>query len=615
MPSITGYIPGAEAPPTDTEVVNGRISDVGAQVPVQFDEFGTPQPPVLRQPLGLPALAPAPGSQPTGTGPIPGIASTVGDAAPLGLPVTGPNYVPPGAIPAQGPPQVAGQAAQAITESDPRHPGHRAAFGGAGSEPGLVQRFDQLAAEAKSLGIADINAYANAVKQQGQQVSGAIGEKSKTGLANAMDYGEKAAQVAQHNAELDAIDAANLKRAQDYTIPDFWEGKTGKLVGSAVTVALAGIGAGLLGSTNNQALQVVTHNIDQYMHQQKEKVDNLYKYAEQQGKLNAQTRMNYAQDLINLQAQHAMLLNSAADHIDEVKALSGGAVDEAKAKALAGPLRQQAIENMEKGRQVNSQLLLQKSQMAENYASAAQHRAAAASGGLSKLDIQILNNQNREFDQTFRKEAIGSGSQPGPVRKLGAVEETKRMLHDAMASGDPNRIAAAVVEIKEKVGPLLAGGRTTSNLTKQIEGMKTLADEMQANIGKLTGNSPVGRQYAARMNNLLDASAGEAAGIAADIRNRAVNEYLGPGGKANTKQAKDQFLSNIRGTFEGATLNGQPLFQNDPNAAQSTQVQPTQVGPGQSLPPGLPPGARPAGKTRDGRDAYRLPNGTLVVGS
>src|SRR5207244_3685342 len=65
-----------------------------------------------------------------------------------------------------------------------------------------------------------------------------------------------------------------LKTARDTKIPEFWKGREGEQVVSAVGVFLGGMGRAFMKLDPQDALKPIQQNIDQYYRQQKEKVDN-----------------------------------------------------------------------------------------------------------------------------------------------------------------------------------------------------------------------------------------------------------------------------------------------------------------------------------------------------
>ncbi len=543
--------------------------------------------------LPLELITPNPGAAPPGfvpqfqDQPLPGTAPVPGAELPPGFTAAPPQPalapVPNLYQPLPAPPQAAPAQPQTPAAAPAPHSGSHA-------QPGMVQQFDKLINQSQTAQSDAAGNLAQVQQQGGADTAQAIAEKAATQQRLAGELAAKQKEVQAHNQALDAIDAANLKKAKDATIPDFWQGRTGALVASTIAVGLTGIGAGLLGSTKNTTQEAIQHNIDGYFHNQKERIDNLYKYAEDQGKLDAQTRLNYAQDLLNLKDQHSYVLQSAADKVNEIAAKSKGAVDAATTNNIASALTKEASQGFLASRKLRSDMMLQQSQSNMYNAAAAEHRARAANGGYftPQQQIQMLKFADAGF-KPFHDEAIGKGAQPGPVTKLAAVEEVKHSFKDAMASNDPNRISAAVTEVIEKVGPLLAGGKTTGNLTKMVKDMNTLGGQIQGKIGQMTGGNPVGQEYAARLLGLLDSSAHEAKGLANDVFQRATQEHLGPGGHANTPELKKRFLSNARGTFGTATYEGQPIF-NIPD--ENGVFSPSQPAPAPAAAPAIPVGTR-----------------------
>lgn len=190
---------------------------------------------------------------------------------------------------------------------------------------------------------------------------------------------------------IDASDAANLKVAQEKTIPDFWAGHEGARVGAAITVALSGFfGGALAGATgqpvHNQALDVIQKNVDSYFGREKEKIDNLYKYAEMKGKLDDKVKAQYADQLTDLMQRHALVLASAADRIQQVTDESQGHVDAAQASVIKAKLLSDSAETMLKtgalrGQIYNYQSEREKADADMVRANAAMAKAKAHKGG------------------------------------------------------------------------------------------------------------------------------------------------------------------------------------------------------------------------------------------
>ncbi len=363
------YVPGLDLPP---EYETGPMSQ---QMSMQ-NQFGG----VVAQP-GIDPLAAqqAADAERARQSVIPNIQAGAGlyqatpsAASPLGAPGL-PTEAPPDAVAlpnVPAPPAAPG----AVPGAAPAHAG-----GHAGQ--GMVPQFDQMINQQQAQEQAAAAELANTQRQGGVDQATALKEQQDKRNQLAGDLIKKQQEVQAHNAQLDAIDKANLDKAKNATIPDFWKDRTGALVGSTISVALAGIGAGLLGSTNNEALKNIQHSVDTYFHNQKDRIDNLYKYAEQTGKLNAQTRLNYAQDLLNLKDQHSYVMQSAADHVQEVAAKSKGAADAATTNFLASKLGEQAIKDKQDVRELRSKILLQGAQAEAARGSAAESNARAKQGG------------------------------------------------------------------------------------------------------------------------------------------------------------------------------------------------------------------------------------------
>lgn len=229
--------------------------------------------------------------------------------------------------------------------------------GGGGAAPGApgVADLSGDIARAGEQGLRGIEKTQDAKAQASADMGRAYEDLSVAQRADAQELADTQKDVRARQAELDAQDAANLKRARDYTIPEFWKGREGARVGSILAIIGGGIAQGITGGPNG-ALQIVNKNVDDYFHREKDKIDNLYKYAEQTGRLNNQTRMRYAQELTDLQAQHLAVQQSVLSRIEAVKAKNQGNVDAAAYDTLAANLQQQIIDGKERERQNRSQI-------------------------------------------------------------------------------------------------------------------------------------------------------------------------------------------------------------------------------------------------------------------
>ena len=476
----------------------------------------------------------------------PTVLDTQPSAAPSPAAQPGPNPIGTPGTPLMAPPTAQPSAAPTPAATPKVHPAHKAV---ANSIEQDIERAGQEQREAQQ-------AFGEAKQAQGEAAGQALGDARVEHQAQAAELMEAQQKRSQLSAELDAQDAANLKKARDYTIPDFWQGRTGAMVGSAVTMALGGVASAILGG-RNQAMDIVQRNVDMYMAKEKEKVDNLYKYAQAQGHLNENTRLRYARELVDLKDQHAAINQSILDHIQEVTNKSQGSVDMAESNKLQSQISEKIIKDREESR-------MQRAHIGLMAAQAAEARAKAATAGTlninSKIEEKSLVELNKRMD-AYTKEAVGSGTTAGPLTKLQRVEAAKKGLQASLDSGDPNRVAASILSLKEQAGPLLAGGRTTANLSHMMDELGTLQDQAVKFKGKLTGGTPLGQHLQARFQAMLGDVAQESADQLGNIRNRAMKEHLGAGGAASTPRLKDAFLNRLNGITGDATVNGQPLFQ------------------------------------------------------
>lgn len=166
-------------------------------------------------------------------------------------------------------------------------------------------------------------------------------ERAKVADVQRQQAADLAAQqqyVRDRQAELNEIDRQNLEVAKNKTIPDFWSGREGEHVGASIGVLLAGIGAGFLGSTQNQAAEVIQHNTDKYFDRKKEEIDNLFKYASAQGLVNDKARDQYAKSITDLMQQHAAVLDAAKSRVEAVAAESQSEDAKARGAVLAAQL-------------------------------------------------------------------------------------------------------------------------------------------------------------------------------------------------------------------------------------------------------------------------------------
>lgn len=311
-------------------------------------------------------------------------------APPPALPTIGPSWMTaPAAAPAVpsstgfAPLPAPAPAPAPLAPPPPAAPAPRArpAGGGGPAADNLEKQIVKTGQKAENA----IDTVQEAKTEAADATAAAYNDLSVQQRMDAQELADRQDQARQVQAHLDEQDRKNLAQAKDYTIPAFWDGSQGAKVGSILSVAMGGIAAGILGGPNG-ALQIINKQTDDYFHQQKEKIDNLYRYAEQTGRLNTQTRLRYAQELTDLQAQHVAVQASILTRIKAVEATNTGNIDRASTDQLKAGIEQQVIEGQQKERQNQAHIGLMKAQTSEAYAKASEARAAGAAKGQGNDD-------------------------------------------------------------------------------------------------------------------------------------------------------------------------------------------------------------------------------------
>lgn len=212
---------------------------------------------------------------------------------------------------------------------------------------------------------------------------------------------------AQEAADLRASHAAAAQEAEDRTqkaliaardtkIPDFWAGREGSRVSAALMVGLGGAAAGLLGTSKNGAADIIQANVDDYYKREKQKIDNLYKYADAQGKAGDDLRMRQAAELAELQVQHGATNLAIADHIHEIEAASQGRIDHAAAHEIATKVLEEGQASLIAGQKAFAEIALKKQQGQLAAAKAAKAKGGGAGGGGAGQDGAVKLAQEIE---------------------------------------------------------------------------------------------------------------------------------------------------------------------------------------------------------------------------
>ena len=163
--------------------------------------------------------------------------------------------------------------------------------------------------------------------------------------------------------------------------------------------------------------------------------------------------------------------------------------------------------------------------------------------------------------EKYRVEAVGTPKSAGPVKTLAQIEEMRETLDKAVKTGNSDEIIAAAVKAQEQAGTIMSGGKMTVGQMKILGEMKSAADELRSKIGHFTGKPQEGAGYVKRLGKLIDDAGNETANLVGGVRDRAIDEHLGPGGTADNPAAKRAFLNKSKGIFGQAKWKGQKLFE------------------------------------------------------
>lgn len=419
--------------------------------------------------------------------------------------------------------------------------------------------------------------------------------------------------VRDREEKLNQEDAANLQKARDEVIPDFWKSRQGELVGAAITAGLSGAAGALLGTTYNAALEAIQHNVDSYYTQQRQRIDNLYKYAEAKGQLNDKMRHQYASELTDLMQQHAYTLQAAADRIKEVSDLSKGLVDQKQVEVQMAQLQGRAAEELQKAREIDTKnydlqthrMIAEADMFKAKAAAAKAHKGTGGGAGggdwrdamvkaaqepgataqsvakaaydagyrgkettlqvAAKAEIANVGKQTEDVEKQmkdFETQLNGPGGKGGPGQQLSRIQAMKTQLASAAASGDPDGIKAAITAIKEEAGGMLSGGKTTRYTGHMLAEAQSLEDKLKSEWSKIRGNPTEGQHFVSAMGKLLNTVEGEKLQEVNEIRQKAVDEMLGPGGRANSPAAKRVAMARFKGITGGIRdANGNPVYE------------------------------------------------------
>ena len=452
------------------------------------------------------SFAGAPLPPPPAPGPLPGVPPQFAGGGMVPNPVQGNEPLPMLFSPSGGapinpnppPPPMLGPEFQqggvnppgAAPITPPAAPPARAGGGGRPKGPDELTRLDQNLQAAGQKEQQAVTEGGQAVAQAKEAEAGILEHAAGQEQQFAAEQAAKAKEVRQRQEIVDQQDAANLQKARDYVIPDFWQGKEGARVGSVLSVMGGAIAAGILGGPNG-ALQIINKQTDDYFHRQKQKIDNLYRYAEETGRLNAQIKLRYAQELVDLKDQHSAVLHSVATRLQAAALHTGSEEEKKNYLAAAAKIGTQVAEQRMKTPQERASIEAARASAAASYANAAESRAKikqlAATGGVSPRVLLDISNQVQ--GQIAKDPEIKD-----TITSLHKYEEAQSALRSGTGIGDKlviDEITKAATNLGARPQSIKVFEQATGGVFDRVKGEiqklqtgKALSPEQSANVAK-----------------------------------------------------------------------------------------------------------------------------------
>ena len=366
--------------------------------------------------------------------------------------------------------------------------------GGGGGAGGRPAKTDTLQTDINKIGQQEevgIQKTQDAKLEASDRLSKAQTDLAVQIQADAAEQAEQTEIRRQANDHAEAQEREALQKARDYTIPDFWQGHEGARVGSVISVAMGSIASAITGGPNG-ALQTINKYTDDYFHKQKEKIDNLYKYAEQTGRLNDRTRIRYAQELTQLQAQHLAVQQSIITRIEAVKTQNQGLVDQASTDELLAKAKADQVKRVEDYKVNQAHISLMGAQANAANANAAESRAKAAAakataGGTSpKLLLQLSGQVQQQIDKDPEAKET--------FKALHKYEEAQSALKSGTGIGDKlviDEITKAATGLGARPQSIKVFEQATGSAWERLKGDiqklqtgKALTPDQSANVAK-----------------------------------------------------------------------------------------------------------------------------------
>jgi hypothetical protein len=385
---------------------------------------------------------------------------------------------------------------------------------------------------------------------------------------------------AQRDADVQRINEDQQRvydEAHKTTIPDFYDGSSGRHVAAAISMALGEAGRGLTAfatgaNVGNTAKDVIDNQIRLYATQQKEKIDNLFKYAAARNQLGEEQKANWASKLNDLQFQMAALHQSVADHVLEVSAAAKGRVDQAQAQVLAQTQQQASVNLQDAARQRAYENQIQKRKLGIEGFNAQTARIAAVAQKEAAANEKAVKSISAEFDKDESR-LMGTARAPGLIMKQQGIRELGNGLREAIATNDPDKIAPAVAAVKEQIARFNTGAAPSHQQMQLLDDLTSDPSKTREKISRLLGSTEKSKQTLTAIVNLVDQSDEHAVKQIDAARQGLINKYQATGrGIASTSaQAKhvEGRLGGLFGTQTVRTPQGEVPRYGEGGAAQT----------------------------------------------
>jgi hypothetical protein len=457
--------------------------------------------------------------------------------------------------------------------------------------------------------VADVNAEgarARAVAEQQRQ------DRIKDRLAKAQaDYD---ARVKEYDRQYTALKGMHET--------DFYADKsTGYKIASAISIALGAVSQAFGGK--NIGAELIEKEIERHSARQRAEIVNQRELTEKAhvGVEGAKNEADRQQTLWETAA-----LDRAAADVQSRASQFGGQEERQKAAVIAAQLEAKSAEKKalllkmtgeqvvtDTGRQTEAERLKLAAEQAKNNAKAKAKGTAGGGGHSGNALADILAGQPpaevqkkyRLSDKDLGKVLANAKNAPGAA----PTEDNPLAVRDA--AGNVRGLASSSRVVKQTQDRVVQYDQAVESL-EQLLAARKASKLPSIGVGDPAYDKAVLAIASVTQANASDKTTAHEAGTLK--RYGLINEVAIENILADIKHRRAAFLNQLRPVTAG------PVEHPYAGAARAAKEQqggstaaPKSTPAPEALPPGLPPGAKSAGYTKDGRRAFRLPNGGLVA--